>query len=200
MAIYGHIRLGLMMSVCVLICLEIYADLLCDNWSKICQKCQFHPTLDPKYLMRYLYIVPGDFILLSMVIYDWNWYVSVRFDLFWGLLRSSGEKLVKHMPQMPILSHPESRISNIVQQHCAKTSSITIYGHIVIMTDMPAWFMEVSRTKDLLNTSQAIEQFLLINFKGDLCWGYGSLQGQKLVRILNIAKLTTNLDIRIWCF
>ena len=69
-----------------------------------------------------------------MVIYDYDWYVSVRYDLF----RSSGGKLVKNMPKMPTLSPPESRISNIMPQYCAKTSSITMYGHIVIMTDMPA--------------------------------------------------------------
>ena len=39
---------------------------------------------------------------------------------------------------MPTLSPPESRISNIMPQYCAKTSSITMYGHIVIMTDIPA--------------------------------------------------------------
>ena len=49
-----------------------------------------------------------------------------------------GKKLIRNMPKMPTLSPPESRISNIMPQYCAKTSSFTIYGYIVIMTDMSA--------------------------------------------------------------
>ena len=49
--------------------------------------------LDPEYPIWYLNIVSGDFLLLPMVIYDWNWYVSVQFDLFRSLWRSSGEKI-----------------------------------------------------------------------------------------------------------
>ena len=106
------------------------------NWSKICQNCEFRP-LDLEYPIWYLNIVPGDFITtyghiwsIDMSPYDLNW-LEVYGDL-------QGKKLVKNMPQMPILSPPESRISNMIPQICAKTSSITIYGHIVIKTDMPA--------------------------------------------------------------
>ena len=52
-----------------------------------------------------------------------------------------GRSLAKNMPKMPILSPPESRISNMMPQYCAKTSSITIYGHIVIITDMPTFVL-----------------------------------------------------------
>ena len=56
MAIYGYIRLELMTSV--LICLEVYGDLLFRNWSKIFQECQFRPpgsrisNLVPHYCTR----------------------------------------------------------------------------------------------------------------------------------------------------
>ena len=49
-----------------------------------------------------------------------------------------GKKLIRNMPKMPTLSPPESRISNIMPQYCAKTSSITKYGNIVIMINMSA--------------------------------------------------------------
>ena len=91
MAIYGHIRLKLMMSSCFFICLGVYADLLCHNWSKLCQKCQFRP-LDPEYLIWYLNIVPGDFYYKL-----WSYIIEIDMsacDLTCsrGLWRSSGGK------------------------------------------------------------------------------------------------------------
>ena len=99
MAIYGHIRLELMISACLLICPDMrFMVISCATiGQKYAKNDNFAPPLDPKYPIWYVNIVPGNSLLLHMVIYDWHWYVSVRFDLFRGLRQSSGEKLVKNM-------------------------------------------------------------------------------------------------------
>ena len=133
LAIYGHIPLELLMSTCVLICLGVYADLLFHNWSKLCQKCRFRRNIES-----------GTSILYQEIFYYYLWSYVIEINMsacglpslqVYGDLQR--EKLVKDMPKMPILSSPGSRISNMIPQHCAKTSSITIYGHMAIKTDMP---------------------------------------------------------------
>ena len=71
---------------------------------------------------------------------------------------------------MPILTL-ESRMSNLVPQYCAKTSSITIFGHIETMPICMVTCLRVYgglQGKQLVNNKTKISEFAPKSFKSNM--------------------------------
>ena len=83
------------------------------------------------------YIQSGASTLYTNICNDYLWPLMVETDMpvyVFTCFRVYGDlqdkKLVKNMPKIPILSHPETEIINLVTEYYAETSSMTIYVHI----------------------------------------------------------------------
>ena len=72
------------MTVCILTCFRVNVDLQDKKSVKNMLKIQNLSSLNLEYLIWCFNINTRHLQWLSIVIYDWNWYDSMYFDLFWG--------------------------------------------------------------------------------------------------------------------
>ena len=83
------------MLACVLNCFRIYGDLQYKKLSKICHKYRFCPLLNQELQSGPLILCWDIFMTVYTVIFDGNWYLSICFDLLWGLWWFLGPKIVE---------------------------------------------------------------------------------------------------------